>query len=286
VKQQNMSNIHTVEDYQGAKIHNLTFSPEEIEIKYVAQKGRVSDIAKQYNADFACNATFIDYATGGALCGHTWIENKKVSDAYQASTTWLSLIVDKDNKASISFLGGTNITDSKFSTSLAPLLVDRGNPCWNWSIKAHRVGTDITGTNDVNKFKQRTFFNVTKDGKFIVSCTDHRFSGLSIADIGLYTVAKNTFSSINGDGGGSSTLWSKQHGILNNAIGAYERPVNHAILFFIKHNPEKIGTDALQYLVNQGYKIKADNFTGKQLDKVDNWQMFDLLKQMDEKYKK
>lgn len=102
-----------------------------------------------------------------------------------------------------------NVWPDKFATALAsgPLLMQEGSP-------------EDFKDNSFNETRHpRSMIGITKDRMVYLVVVDGRFpgkaAGMSIPELAKIAQYLELDSALNLDGGGSSTLWTKQHGVLN-----------------------------------------------------------------------
>lgn len=218
-------------------VRHIKFDKGTFELKLVWAKGaKVSDLVKQYGADYGFNFPFF---WDGNPVSDTKIGDKIVANVSSGKTTaWNGLKFNNGQP----YIGKVNIIESLdkdgFICKGTPLLVENGNIVWDKYVKQDQTASDIATTRC-----QRTFVGLDANGNFHVCASDGRTStdrGLSLEESALYLKSKNCVIGLNGDGGGS-TILADQTGGLNQKlnIGANERVVNHAVLVFLKKESEK-----------------------------------------------
>ena len=110
-----------------------------------------------------------------------------------------------------------------------PLLVKNGQPV---------IGQCLTY---LCRRNGRTAVGVTADGKVILVQMDGRFgtpAGMTLATLAREMVRLGAVDALNLDGSGSSTMWIKGRGVVNQPSDGYERPVTTALLVLPGLDPQ------------------------------------------------
>lgn len=154
--------------------------------------------------------------------GDVFDGEKAISEKYGKMLKWSSFSFI-DGKPMIGRFDINNKQD--FLVQGTPLLIENGRLVYEFYSKYDQTNSDIA-----NSRCQRTAVGIDKDGKLLVMVCDGRTKeniGLSIKELSLFMQSKKCLFCLSGDGGGSSSLCTKD-GMVNNQ--SEERVVSHAIL--------------------------------------------------------
>jgi exopolysaccharide biosynthesis protein len=192
-------------------------------MRFVYEKGKkVSELVKKYNADYGFNFPFF---YNGIPLGDVEDNDKVINAAYGKLLKWHEFASVNGKPV----IGQLNKNDNQdFLVQGSPLLIENGKLVYEFYTKYDETASDIAHSRC-----QRTCVGIDKDGNLIVVVCDGRTKenkGLSIKELALFMKSKGCLWALNGDGGGSSTLCTK-NGIVNQNK---ERVVHHAILIFNK----------------------------------------------------
>lgn len=196
---------------------------------------KTSDFAITQQAATAINGGFFDMQKGGSV---TYLEvgGEVINFTIDEKERWAkaspivngALIVGWDNKIEItSNRGGSYYQRSDQEKAVlitGPLLLQKGKR------------TALGDSDFIRKRHPRSCVCVTTDQRTLLIAVDGRQSdaaGMSLPELQEYLLLKNCKDAINLDGGGSTTLWMRERGIINSPSDKKgERSVAN-VLYFI-----------------------------------------------------
>ncbi len=217
----------------GTDVRLIKFERSSTRFGFVSEKGgKVTAIAKREGADFGFNLPFFDF-TAQIVVGTVWDGSKYVNGAYGDMVNWYE-IGFKDGSARIGKFSKAEREQLDFSVQ-GKILIENSK---------------LVFKNDGQRC-QRTFIGLDAAGNVLLAISDGRTvddEGLTCDEMALFMQAKGAVWAIEGDGGGSSILYSKTGGTyspgdraynpggINQAINtsANERTVHHAVLAWIE----------------------------------------------------
>lgn len=231
--------------YQGHQYVNLVEIPSKCKLHYgISASDKMkgtSLIAQENNAVAAINGSFYNMQKGNSVC--YFRIGKEVIDT--TSTDEFRMRVTgavHTHKRKLRILPWTPAIERKYhkrkGTILAsgPLLMKDGKTCM-WQ--------DCDSSFIATKHPRSALF-VTKDKRTIFITVDGRSpghaEGVSIPELAHLIRILGGQDALNLDGGGSTTLWTKEHGVLNSPSDNRkfdhegERKVSN-IIFVTKNNP-------------------------------------------------
>lgn len=224
--------IHCEGNYSilASDVRWIKFDPSKITMKLVYEKNaKVSDLVKRYGADYGFNFPFF---WEGVTVGDTKIGSSNISEGYDNMLTWHEFAYI-NGKPVIGQVDKDKTLD--FLVQTTPMLIENGNPCWDYYRVKEETATDIaldSGGHMVSA--ERTFIGIDAQGNFILAVADGRTKydkGFTIEEEALFMKEKGAVNALNGDGGGSSVLCTKD-GVVSQNKGDLERSVHHAVLIF------------------------------------------------------
>ncbi len=183
----------------------------DIDIPYLNEGFmKTSKTAEKLKAVAAVNGSFFDTKTGGSVVffrkdGENINHTREGFNPYRENSGFM---VDKTGKASIIEKPDTGweSPDAKHLLTSGPMLINSGE-----IVQQH--------DNPFNNNRHpRTAAGITKDNKLILLVVDGRSSesyGMSIAELAETMKALGCVYAMNLDGGGSSTAWVKDIGVVN-----------------------------------------------------------------------
>lgn len=199
----------------------MRLDPTKIKVEYVYEKGAtVQGLIKKHGADFGINMPFF---SGNSILANSKIGDTIISSGASIAKTkkWHSFAF-KDGKPVIGMLNFADKYD--FLVQSSPKLVSNGSPSWSYYGRNDETAPDI-----LNSKCQRTAVGIDKDGNLIVAVSDGREGvgnvGLSIQNISEFMFKLGAIQAMNGDGGSSSILATKDKILIGGS-----RVTNHAIL--------------------------------------------------------
>lgn len=215
------------------EIPKKLFNDHKLELAYDEKHLiKTSEFATKNNAIVAINAGFFDVIRGGSVTylevddePHFRISSDK--DLYNGV-----LIISKNNTIEIE----KRKTDTTYLNSdlekavlvTGPLLIDDGIPVKLDTVKF------------ATKRHPRSCLCTNDEGDILLIVVDGRSklaAGMSLFELQDFLLWKGCYEAINLDGGGSSTLWTEEHGILNQPSDfTGERPVAN-IIYLRKSEP-------------------------------------------------
>jgi N-acetylmuramoyl-L-alanine amidase len=223
---------------KATDVRFLKLDKTKIKLKMVWETGKtVSQLVQKYGADFGFNFPFFWNGNPVADCK---IGSQILNQGYDIpngaqQTKWHGFAY----KNGVPQIGMFNIKDDYgtdgFLVKTTPLLIDNGNPCWDYYRVQDGTASDIGKDTNGNYVRcQRTFIGIDKDGNLLICAADGRTvwdQGLTLEEECLYMQAKGAIYALNGDGG-SSTVLADKTGSLGQNSGSNEKVVNHAILVY------------------------------------------------------
>lgn len=218
---------------RATDVRHLVFHKGAYNLGFVWQSGKkVTTLTKQYKANWGFNFPFF---WAGNPVSDVKVGRKILSNPVGGKTVGWSGFRWKDG---VPFIGKVDATEDVGETGFlfqnSPLLIDSGVLVWKNSVRVDQTAPDIA-----NSRCQRTLLGIDNFGSLHVAITDGRTGsdiGLTIEESALYMKSKGCVFALNGDGG-SSTILSNSKGLGVNQSenrDAYERPVNHAVMVFLK----------------------------------------------------
>lgn len=217
-------------------IHLLSIAPNSeyvVDLEYdESELIKTSTMAKKEKAVAAINAGFFDMKKGGSV---TYLEedNQTISNTKNARTKWAQpdslingvIIYTNSNELKIDTFRGDryyeNSTKENFAIASGPLLLRRS------------IYQKLPNMSFTHKRHPRTCL-CKKDDSIIFIVIDGRSEyadGMSLVEAQKYLSDLGCIDAINLDGGGSSTMWMKDKGIVNNPSDKNgERSVANALL--------------------------------------------------------
>jgi N-acetylmuramoyl-L-alanine amidase len=276
---------------KATDVRFLKLDKSKIKLKMVWENGaKVSELVQKYGADFGINAPFFTYYNGGYIpVADCKIGDKVLNTGYDTpngaqQTKWHGFAY----KNGASSIGMFNINDNYgadgFMFKTTPLLIDNGNPCWDYFRVQDGTASDIGKDANGNYVRcQRTFIGIDKDGNLLICIADGRTAwdqGLTLEEMCLYMQAKGAIYALNLDGG-SSTVLADTSGSLGQNSGTYERAVNHAVLVYCLDDLQEQRQKAydVQNEVNFMYSLVDGSGSGTELWALDYFgQVYDIMK--------
>jgi hypothetical protein len=215
-------------------VRHLKLNKDTYDLKLVWAKGKkLSDIAIANKADFAINFTLF---WEGKPVSDTKIGQEIIANVTSGKTKSWNGLKYKDGVLSI---GSVDINEDLgvdgFVSKSTPVLVEDGKCVYDKYIKLDQTASDIANSNC-----QRTAIGIDANGNLHCFVGDGRTTydrGMTLQELSLYIQSKNCIIGINGDGGGSSSIFADGK-IQSQNKGSDERIVNHALLIFIKPDKE------------------------------------------------
>jgi hypothetical protein len=239
---------------KATDVRFMKLDKNKIGLAFKAVKGaKVSDLMKQFDADFAINFPYFDTPSKLPI-GNVWDGKTMVNGSYGKVLNWHSFAA-KGNKFVIQVIADPKQYDLAFPGS--PKLVSNGRPSWDYYNTCDETAKDIGKDSRGNLIRcQRTFIGIDKNGDLLLAIADGRTSsdqGLTIEEMSLYMFDKGAIDALNGDGGGSTILAAKTGGHYANLdktnkyceykagginqednTGSNERAGHHALLIYLK----------------------------------------------------
>lgn len=243
---------NTSYQFQQLKTDSLFNSPQVISIIRLPKKDATayffdlahspnqllstSQFAKTEDAIIAINGGFFNMDKGGSA---TYLEENDTVfhqniplDQEWAIADWAktgAIIIDKSGQLRLEAAKSpTFYTNSSEETSVlitGPLLIENGKK------------VDLINTDFVNKRHPRTCVCETPD-TFLLLTIDGRkpfAKGMSLLEIQTFLMEQQCIQAINLDGGGSTTMWLKDRGVVNLPSDIFgERKVANALLVKLK----------------------------------------------------
>lgn len=172
----------------------------------------VPNVAAAENADMAINASFFNTST--LVASTTFIMNGTLfasSASYEATTRSNGMLLFKDGKIDFSTYDASQIESYRknYDAAIAsgPLLRYRNSTCSfaDRDFNNLRHPRTMIGVN-----KDRTVYMVVVDGR-----STGNAAGMSISEMERLAFYLELVDALNLDGGGSSTIWTKEAGVMN-----------------------------------------------------------------------
>lgn len=234
--------------FQQLKTDTLFNSPQVISIIRLSKKDtlsyyfdlahhpnkllRTSQFAQEENTFIAINGGFFDMDKGGSA---TYLEendtvfheniplNQKWAIADWAKTG--AIIIDKNRQLTLEAAkAATFYATSTAETSVlitGPLLIDKG------------VKVELINTNFVTQRHPRTCLCETETSILLLTVDGRKpfAKGMSLLELQIFLKEQACITAINLDGGGSTTMWIKDQGVVNTPSDIFgERKVANALL--------------------------------------------------------
>jgi len=190
---------------------------------------KTSEIAKQNNAVAAVNGSFFDVGNGGSV---VYLEKNDTVISYTQKTIGLIngiLLMSDNGEIEIGSFKSDKYyeesTEEYFAIATGPILLKD-------SEKQEFIRNSFTGNRH-----PRTCFCKTRDSIVfvVVDGRSEIANGMSLFELQQYLLTLGCIDAINLDGGGSSTMWLENKGVVNNPSGSKgERSVANALLLVRK----------------------------------------------------
>ncbi|MEI6823363.1 MAG: phosphodiester glycosidase family protein [Bacteroidota bacterium] len=216
--------------YESLKSYTLSIGHSEPELI------KTSTIGERYNALIAINGSFFDEDKGGSV-SYFEINDSVISYTKPTSMKWAkpdsltngAIVLNKDNKLEIEpAKSDTFYKESKLETAVmvtGPLLIynSRAQILPNMSFTALRhPRTCLCDT------KHSVIF-IAIDGRSVNA------EGMSLFEVQKFLLSLGCVDAINLDGGGSTTIWTKEKGVVNlPSDKTGERSVANALIILKK----------------------------------------------------
>lgn len=192
---------------------------------------RTSQFAKENKAIAAINGGFFDMQQGGSITYleaadsvfHTSrnLKNKVINNG--------AIVIDQQGHLSINFAKPpqyyANSTAEKAVLFTGPILLYNGTT------------TKLRPSSLVSQRHPRTCICETQETIQFITIDGRRQQaiGMNLLELQQYLLTQNCVTAINLDGGGSTTMWLREEGVVNNPSDLFgERPVANAILLIEK----------------------------------------------------
>lgn len=284
-------------------VRYVKFNKDSYTMKLVWEKGaKVSDLVKKYGADYGFNFPFFWAGNPVADCKiGSQILNQGYDEPNGAKQTKWHGFAFKNGQPVIGTLDINSDYSNGFLVKTSPLLIENGNPCWDYYRVQEGTAIDIGVDSKGNYVRaQRTFVGLDPQGNLHVAAGDGRTQwdrGLNLEEMALYMASKGCTWALNGDGG-SSTVLADSTGSLGQNQGSSEVVTNHAVLIFLnKTTPtppqggntvEQWKLDSLKALSQYKQKNGEDfidyaTWADKLNDNAPTWLVVELLKRLLEK---
>jgi hypothetical protein len=282
-------------------VRYIKFNKDSYKLKLVWAKGKtVSQLVKEHGADYGFNFPFFWDGNPVADCkiGSTILNQGYDTVGGAQQTKWHGFAYKNGQPMIGMFNVNNDFGSDGFYVATTPLLIENGNPCWDYYRVYDGTASDIGKNGNTYVRAQRTFAGLDPQGNLHLAVGDGRTSydrGLNLEEMALYMASKGVTNALNGDGGGSSVIADKT-GSLGQNQGAEERIVNHAVLVFLNPTtpttPPEGGTtvdqwklDTLQALSQYTQKdgspfIDYDTWKTKLDETAPNWLLFELIKRI------
>lgn len=219
-------------------VRYVKLNKDSYKLKLVWAKGKtVSQLVKESGADYGFNFPFFWDENPVADCK---IGNLVLNQGYDTTngaqqSKWHGFAY-KDGQPMIGMFNVNNDFGSDgFYVATTPLLIENGNPCWDYYRVNDGTASDIGKSGSSYIRAQRTFIGLDPQGNLHLAVGDGRTKydrGLTLEEMSLYMLSKGCTVALNGDGGSSSVIADKA-GSLGQNQGSEERAVNHAVLVFL-----------------------------------------------------
>jgi N-acetylmuramoyl-L-alanine amidase len=243
----------------GTDIRVLRIDPQEYDIQYIYVKGKtVEQIAKEHNADYAINFPFF---WKGNIIGCSKIGEQLLSYDEPKQYAWKGFGTEQG----VPFISGFNFRDNHdWVVKGSPLLVEDGKNVTKRQMEIEKTATDITA-----RPNHRTVVGLA-NGQLVIAITDswtrkykYRYDrGVMLEEIADLMINLGCHTAINGDGGGSTTLYEKGKGVVNALQDGSARVTHHAIIFKKKIKPKnkfRIAIDAGHGPETPGKRVPDDS---------------------------
>lgn len=276
---------------KATDVRFVKLDKSKIKLKMVWENGaKVSDLVKKNQADLGFNAPFFTYYNGGYLpVADCKIGSNILNQGYDTAngaqqTKWHGFAY----KNGIPSIGMLNVNDDYgadgFVFKTTPLLIDNGNPCWDYFRVQDGTASDIGKDASGNYVRcQRTFIGIDDQGNLLLAISDGRTQwdrGLTLEEMCLYMQAKGAVYALNFDGG-SSTVLANSTGSIGQNSGFSERAVNHAVLVYCLDDLSEQRQKAydVQNEVNYMYSLVDKSGSGTEQWSLDYFsQVYDIMK--------
>ena len=215
-------NIHVVEIDQS--------KPIETGILYSMPVGtgkRTSAFAAQVNAVVAINGSY--YSAGKASIGHLRVNGVDVENGTNWNGRINASLAINNNKVSIHYLGTSDY--NQVSKELPGEYVMACGP--SLLVNSTYIKTVNPDDSHVLDRHPRTAVGVTSDNKALFVTVDGRQAGgsdgVNLQEFSVIMRALKARNAMNLDGGGSTTMYIKEQGVVNNISGSSERAVANVL---------------------------------------------------------
>lgn len=217
-------------DKKYRKKYSLSFGYQETELM------RTSEIAKNRGAVAAINGSFFDVDSGGSVT-YFEMDDSVINRTRSSELKWAvpdslangAIILSKLNKLVIEAAQSEHSYEKsrreKFVMVTGPLLISQSEP------------QRLPHMRFTNNRHPRTCLGITKESIIFITIDGRSDSaaGMTLFELRDYLLELGCTDAINLDGGGSTTLWTKDNGIVNIPSDKKgERPVANAILIVEK----------------------------------------------------
>ena len=218
-------------------LHKNSFNRYRIAFSYSKSDLKTtSSFGKNNHAEAAINGSFFDRDSGGSVTyfeiNDTIINRTRPSNLKWAKTDSLingAIVIMKDTSVIIQQAR----TDQYYEQSKQEMAVLVSGPLLLYHAKKQR----LPNMKFTNERHPRTCLCATKEAFIFITIDGRRkeAEGMSLFEIQKYLQNIGCIDAINLDGGGSTTLWMKDKGIVNfPSDNAGERPVSNALLIIKK----------------------------------------------------
>lgn len=197
---------------------------------------KTSSIAERNNAVAAVNGVFFDRDHGGSV-SYFELNDSVVSTTRSATLKWAkpdslangAIVLTKNSTVEIEPAGADRFyEDSKQELAVmvsGPLLIQDS------------VATKLPNVSFTNERHPRTCVCTSRDALILVAVDGRskNAEGMSLVEAQRFLLTLGCVNAINLDGGGSTTLWLREKGVVNHpSDDTGERPVANAILIIGK----------------------------------------------------
>jgi N-acetylmuramoyl-L-alanine amidase len=256
----------------GTDIRILKINPQDYDIQYVHDQGKtVEQIAKEHDADYAIN---FPYHWAGVIIGYTFSEQQGIVsyDTEHRFYAWRGFGI-KDGQP---YIGKVSAKDAfNGVTKAGPVLSEDGKPITKTEIKRYDdkfyyVRDELVAKDIVESPKPRIALGINSNGEIGIFATDgwnikHKNKydrGVLLEEIAKLMNDLGFYNSINGDGGGSVSLYVRGEGLVNTLQDGVPRVNHHAWIFKKKVKPKtkfRIAIDAGHGPETPGKRVPDDS---------------------------
>jgi exopolysaccharide biosynthesis protein len=282
----------------------LKIDANKVKVKLVHEEGKkVSELVKKHNADLGFNFPFF---WSGGMIGDIQDQDNIITLAKDPKLLKRHEFAYANGKFVIGQLNRDDKQD--FLVQGNPLLIENSKLVYEFYKKHDETAPDIADSK-----AQRTFVGTDKDGNLILAVGDGRTKwdrGLTLEEMSLFMQSKGATMAINGDGGGSSILVTKDGAVSQNKSN--ERIVHHAILVYFldeKETPKiteapktvvskltveeekklrwevQIGQRAVKELSEKGLLNNPETWSNPDelMGNTPNWLFFEMIRRLSER---